>query len=309
MTAGIIGLPFQGEVFYWIETAYDPTADYPHDLSTATHRISDAVNDARIDTGDINTTLFTISEPTLADFSMTMQDPTLHLEWVEQPNATGSLASLCCDRTSLGTLQSMTFMVIVNKKQTGTSSASYYQCNSCVCKTWNKTGSRGGNFICTADFSVATVTANTLSSTTTYNPGAIGKPYATFNKGGAITWAGVTAAWITDSMNVTVDNNLQDLYTIGSTTKIGAIPGAKTVTGSCDISLDSGGGVHFGEVISATNIDTLGFNTGCTDGSHGSLWLSHGRFDSTSIDVNQSGEGMMTSVPFTFRELSWVTGA
>jgi len=157
-----------------------------------------------------------------------------------------------------------------------------------------------------ADFSVATVTVS--DTITGVKPSAIGTDYAAFNVGGSITWTGATGAYVTQSLSVTVNNNISDLYTVGSYAKLGAIPLAKDVTGTCDISLDGGGGTHFSEVINGTDITSVVFNTGIGSSSDGKLTLNEGRFDSTSVALDIGGEAMMTSVPFTFKDLSWGAG-
>lgn len=294
-----VGFPFQGLILYQVEPSY------AYGFSTASdRRISDAVNDVRIETGDVNTALRTISEASVASFSLTMIDPTLHIEWVEQPNTKDSLASYCYNRT-LGDLKSLAFEVSVNKSQT---TKAYYNCIGCKCKTLNKSASTGENWIYTADFSVASMWVCAASSASMTDPGAIGTTYATFNTAGAITWAGVTGAYVTQSMNFTVENNITDYWDVGSTKKKAAIPGGIDITGSCDISLDDGGKVHFDEVLASTDITSIILNTGCTAGSFGKVTLNKGKFDSTNIDVNTSGEGIISSVPFTFKTLTFATG-
>jgi len=293
----VLGYPFQGDIWYWKETHYAGGNSGP------TFPISDAVQNVRIDTGDINKSLMTISEPTLADFSKTLVNPTLHIEWILQPD-TQSLVTLCADRTSLCTLPSMCFEVTTNSCQ---STSSYYLLKGCVCKTMTISAEQGDNYKVSADFSVATVTVS--SSVTGVKPTAIGGDYAAFNIGGSITWGGVTGAYVTQSLSLTIDNDIKELYNVGSTEKIGAIPGAKKVTGTCDISLDGGGGTHFNEVIGGTDITSLEFNTGIGSSSDGKITLTDGRFDSTSVELDVSGDAMMTSVPFTFKDVTFAAGS
>jgi len=291
-----LGYPFQGDIYWELETTYKGG------FSGTQNRISDAVQDVRIDTGDINQELQSISEPTIIDFSKTMVDPTLHIEWILQPTEV-SLVTYCANRTTDCDLESIAFEVVTNDCR---STTSYYYLKGCKCKTLTISATQGENYKVTADFSVATVIVSDSASGT--SPAAIGTDYAAFNIGGSITWSGVTGAYVTQSMSVTVDNDLKDLYDVGSTSKKAAIPGAKKVTGTCDISLDGGGGTHFNEVIAGTDITSLVFNTGIGSSNDGKITLEHGRFDNTSIDVNISGDAMMTSVPFTFKDISFSAG-
>jgi len=294
-----MGFPFQGLILYQKEPSYN------YGFSTAsTRRISDTVTDVRIETGDMNIKLRSISEPSVQDYSQTMKNPTLHVEWVEQPNASDSLASYCYNRTD-GDLHSLAFEVAVNRHQ---ATSAYYRLAGCKAKTLTKSGSAGEHWTYTADFSVASLSTATASSASITDPGAIGTAYATFNTAGAITWAGVTLAYVTQSIDFTVENNLTEYWDVGSTEIKAAIPGALDITGSCDISLDDGGKVHFDEVLANTAITSIILNTGLTTGNFGKVTLNDGRFDSTNIDVSTGGEGIISSVPFTFKTLTFATG-
>jgi hypothetical protein len=224
----------------------------------------------------------------------------LHVEWVLQPDATVSLATYCCNRTSTGDLNSLSFEVGAN---TLGGTKSYYILNGCKCKTFNVSASRGNEYICTADFSVQSVT--TAATATGTKPSALGTAYAQFNLAAhTITITGKTvAAYITDSIDITVENNLTDYWDCDSISKTAATAGAKDITGSCDISLDDGGGTHFNDVFTGKGLSSIAVVTGCT-GLDDTFTLTDGRFDNTSVDINISGEGMMTSQPFTFKELT-----
>ena len=291
-----LGYPFQGDIWYWKEGSYGGGE------SGTTYRISDAVQDVRIDSGDINQTLRSISEPTVIDFSKTMVDPALHIEWVLQPTSS-SLVTLCIVRDANCDLEDLAFCVGTNLCR---STSTYYYLKGCKCESITISANQGENYMVSADFSVASVIVST--SATGSAPAALGTDYAAFNIGGSITWNGATGAYVTQSLSVNVNNNITDLYNVGSTDKFGAIPGAKDVTGSCDISLDGGGGTHFNEVIGGTDITSVEFNTGIGSSTDGKITLNNGRFDSTSVDINVSGEAMMTSVPFTFRDITLSVG-
>jgi len=298
--ANEISFPFGGDIYYSVETGYGTG------LTGTLLHFSDAVTDVRIETGDINTALRTISEPSIADFSRTLVDPMLHLEWVLQPNVNDFEKKLI-DRTNCD-LDSLAFEVAVNQCSSG--SDTYYYLKGCKCKTFTISASQGENYTCSADFSVSTVTTHTAAQGTP-PVSALGTEYAAFNIAGSVTWssAGTWAgAYVTNSLDVTIDNNIQDLYDVGSKTKKAAIPGAIDVTGSCDLSVDDGGKTFWDDIKMGVDITSVVFNTGLTTGNCGKITLNNGRFDSHSIDVNTSGEGMISSVPFTFKMMAITTG-
>lgn len=288
--------PFQGVIYYEVE------ASYKAGFSGTQLRISDAVQNVRIETGDINTELMTISEASIADFSKTMEDPTLHIEWVLQPNASGSMVSECVERIN-GELNSMAIEVGTN---TSRASNAFYYMIGCRCKSVTVSASKGENWIISADFSVASLQVS--DTATGSDPVAIGTAYAAFNVAGGITWGGVTGAFVTQSFSFTVDNNLTDYWDVGELAKKEAIPGAIGITGNCDISLDDGGTVHFNEVLDSTAITSMILNTGLTTGDNGKFTLTNGRFDSTNITCDTSGTGIISSVPFTFKTVVLSTG-
>ena len=292
--------PFLGDIYYEVE------ASYKAGFSGTQLRISDAIQDVRIETGDINTELMSISQASLVAFSKTMVDPTLHIEWVLQPHAGDSLVSNCWTRANCD-LDSMSFEIPVNECSGSVVSAFHYL-KGCKCKSFNVKASSNENWIISADFSVASLETN-LTRTGT-KPGALGTAYAAFNTAGDITWTGVTGAYVTQGFDFTVDNNLTDHYDVGSVSKTASIPGAISITGSCDISIDDGGTTHFDEVIAGTDITSLVLNTGITTATYnnGKFTLSGGRFDSSSIDLNTSGGGIISSVPFTFKTLAIAIG-
>jgi len=291
-----IGHPFNGIIYYGVETSYGSGIG----SIDSERRISDAVENVRLDTGDINMVLQTISSPNFAKFEKANEDYTLHVEWIYQPNTSGSLASYCINRTSCD-LENLAFELGVN---VGCGDASYYNIKGAKCKTFNMSASRGDAYKCTADFSVSDVAVT--STATGADPGAIGTDYAMFNTAGSITWAGVTGAYVTDSFDLTVENNLEDYYDVGSSSKKAAIPGAKEITGSCDISLDGGGGTHFSEVVAGTDITSVAFDTGLASGDAGIITLTDGRFENTSVNQDTSG-GMLNSVPFKFQDITLTT--
>jgi len=289
--------PLQGVVYFEVESSYG------NGFSGSQSRFSDVVTDARIETGDINMELRSISEVSLVDFQKTMVDPTLHLEYVYQPHTGVSAVSYFYNRTSCD-LSSLAVEVGVNTCDSANDT--YYYLRGCKAKSFTVSASKGDVYKVSVDFSVASMSTDTAANGT--DPGAIGTDYATFNNAGSITWGGVTGAYVTESFDFTVDNGITDYYDVGSTNKKAAIPGARAITGSCDISLDDGGDTHFDEVIAGTDITSVALNTGCTTGDMGTFTLNEGRFDSTSIDINTSSEGIMSSVPFTFKALAFSTG-
>lgn len=294
-TMSEIGKPLSGDIYFEVESSYG------NGFSGSQSRFSDAVENVRIDTGEISTELWSISEPSLIDFQKTMEDPTLHVEYVYQPHTGVSAVSYFYNRTNCD-LDSLAIEVGVNLCG---SAPSYFYLKGCKAKNFTISGRKGETYKVSVDFSVSEISVS--NSATGTAPGSLGNDYAAFNNAGGITWAGVTGAYVTEGFEVTVNNNITDYYDVGSTDKSQATPGRREITGNCDISLD-GGGTNFSEVLAATDITQLDFNTGCTDGNLGTIELHNGRFDSTNIELNTDSAGIMSTVPFTFKKLAFTTG-
>jgi len=298
------GYPFQGGIWYSPEATYKGTP-----RSTATF-ISDKVQDVRIDTGDVVRTLRDISSASVCGFVETGGDFTLHVEWVYQPND-DSLATFCVNRDSAGDLTSLYFEVVANEDRTN---KTYYQCGGCKAKNFNVSARRGEEYIASADFSVGTVWASSAVSVTkptaTIADAQNGtRPYASFNAAGNITFTGGFNAFITDSIDITVENNLSDYWNVGSTSKIASIPGAQDITGSADLSLDQGGLTPWRQIADlVSDITSLEVNTGRTSGQAGKITLLTGKYNNLSVDQNVSGNTMMSSIPFTFKKLEFSVG-
>jgi hypothetical protein len=283
-----VGYPLQGSIYYQVESDYGDGMQ-----AGASVAISDAIENVRLESGEINMELRTISSPTIAAFAKANEDYSLHLEFVLQEAVSTSLVSWCVNRDSCD-IGSLAFMYGVN---TTCGDASWYNIRGAKCRSLTISADRGDFYKVTADFSVASVDIAATSTGTA--PDALGTDFAAFNVAGGITWSGVTGAYVTDSFTITVDNDLEDLYDVGSPNKRAAIPKQKKITGSCDISLDGGGGTHFSEVVGGTDITSLAFDTGVS----GTITLTNGRFNNTQVNQDTTG-GILNSVPFTFQDIT-----
>lgn len=294
-----MGYPFQGSVYYGEESAY--AEGEATTLASTLFRFSDAVQVCRLESGDINRTLKHVGLATVADFSKTLVDPRLHLEFIWQPHDNSSISDFV-NRTN-GDINSYCVEFGASEDRTN---SSYYKCEGCKCDSLNISASSGENYMITLDFSVASVVTDT--SATGSDPGAYGTDYAAFNRAGSINWTGTSESYyVTNSLDVTINNNLNDYWDVGSTAKQCAIPGAKDVTGSVDISMDKGGAIHWGDVTSGIDITSIKIDSACSGSAYDVFTIDNARFDSTSIENNVSGEGMFDSVPFTAKDITFTT--
>ena len=289
-----IGFPFQGAVYYTEEATYNGGHD------GTVFRFSDAVNVCRLESGDVNKTLRHVGSAEVADFSTTLIDPRLHLEFVWQPTTLNKLNDWIA-RTS-GDISS--FCVEFNGSKDRSSASSTFVCNGCKCDTMNIKASTGDNYIVTMDCSVSSVVTSPTATET--DPGAVGTTFAAFNRAGGITW-GTGSYYVTKSIDVTINNNLNDYWDVGSTSKKASIPGALDVSGSVDISLDEGGAVHWNTITAGTDIPSIKCDAGCDASTYDVFTISNGRWTSGAVENNVSGEGLFDSTPFVFKTIAFST--
>ena len=333
-----IGRPFQGSIDWFPENGYgtgliktqnagDTGARSVTSISSngtnifvqAARSVSSLVEVARMDTGDVNKYYRGIDSVYISKGTTSNIDYTFHLEYIPMAASTGiltqnltfpdTLLDLLTDRMSSGTVHSLCFIVGAN---TSMSTKSYYKLTGCKCKNVEISGSEGEAWKVSADFSVADIATSATHPGSAATDGHKPDGYPlTFNVGGDITDGTNSFAYVTKSFSVTINHNLQDLWTIGSQSKTNCIEGAMDITGTMDISLDDGGAVHFQDVLDSETETTVQIDLGDSN-LGGYAWvprlsLTNVQFDSSSIDVSPGSEGMMESAPFTARQISVTT--
>jgi hypothetical protein len=295
-----VSYPLNGQICYAVESSYKGG------FGTA-RLFSDSTRNVRIETGDINKELRDISSVDFSDFVKVMEDPLLHVEYVLQPVDSNDAIYQFYTRTTCD-IPSLAIQVGVNVCDS--SNDAYFIFLGCKAKSFTLSASKGEEYIVAVDFSVGSMYVAT--SEVSAQPSANGSgtyPYASFNIAGGIIWAGVTGAYVTEAFSITVDNGVIDYHDVGSVAKKASTAGVRSITGTCDISIDDGGKTHFDEVLAGTDITSVILNTGCTAvGGGGKFTLNNGRFDSTNLDLNTGGEGLISSVPFKFKTLAIAAG-
>jgi len=292
-----IGRPFQGEIWWYPEDGYGTGTKFSGDFE---HSVSSVVEVARMETGDCNRYYRGIDSVYISKATKTNTDRTFHLEYLIQ--ADDELLDYLVDR-SVGTVRSLVFEVGANTDMTN---STYWQMKGCKCKNVEISGSTGEAWKVSADFSVSSTATNTSSY------GSAPVTYSTtgdicmFNVGATIQADSNDIAYVTDSFSVSVNHNVQDLWTVGSREKTNVIESALDVTGTADISLDDGGGYHFGDVLDCNAATSVVVETSGVSGAP-KITLTNVRWDSSSIDISPGNEGMMESAPFTAEQIAITT--
>jgi len=291
-----IGLPFQGRAWYWVESSFGGG------ISGTTLPISCYIQSVRIGSGDRHKPIRDIGTAQVVELMKLADAPTLHIEY--NPQIGDTLLDDCVDRTSCCTLQSMAFLIETNKCMPTADDSEFYVTGA-KANTVRISGSRDEPWLITVDFLCKSIVTATGYGDTA--PAPLAGAMNTFNLvGGSITKSAGHNAYITNSVDITINQNLTPYYDIGGANPEYIVDGAMDITGTCDISLDGGGGVQMAEVLANTAF-TITLNLG----GAGSIQvvIPGCEWDNVEIDASISGEAMISSVPFTAAPVSCVTDA
>ena len=162
-----------------------------------------------------------------------------------------SLEYYALQRNSVGSLTSLTFAVCPTSSTTIT-------CNGGLIDTFSLSAAAGERIKCSVGLKFSHVsTASDAGSNTM--PTLLANTWETMNRATLTRTSWFDNGVANFSMNVA--NNVQTLHGIGSVQPIGIVEGKQTLSGSCDVFLNSTGTYEFEEVYGATK-DTLTFASG-----------------------------------------------
>lgn len=288
-----IGFPFQGRVYYWLESTFGGA------VSGATLPVSCFIQDVRIGTGDRHKPIRDIGAAQVVELMKLAKNPTLHLEY--NPQVGDTLIDDAVERTSCCTLPSYTFVVETNKC-CAAADDSQWLIKGAKANTVRISGSKDEPWTVTIDFLCkSAVTNGAITAAPTPLAGAI----LTYNLAGSIVYSAGHSAFTTESVDITFNHNLHPYVDIGGTSPEFIVDGAEDITGSCDITLDGGGGIHFNEVQINTAF-TLTLTMGAVAGSP-IITIPGCEWDNSEIDKNVSGEWMIESAAWTAAPISCAT--
>jgi hypothetical protein len=291
-----LGLPFQGEIRYYVETGYG-TGSSPTGVGLP---ISIKVLDAKVGLSDKHKSIRGFDSPNAALLKQ-CTDYTFHLEYIPQCGDTLFEDAVMRSTPTDCSLEYISFYLQTNVCQ-GTDQTCYFITGS-VNKSCKISSSINNEYIYVMDFDVKSVV--TSSTPTGSIPTALTGEICAFNIAGSIKdGAGNKLAHLTNAIDVTIDNGTKSHFDHDSLDKVYAYPGELNIAGSCDISLNEGGGMHLSDVLAQNDFDIilkLG-NSGCPE-----ITLSNCRWKNTAIDVNIGGGYMKENAPFTATEISYAT--
>lgn len=288
-----IGFPFQGRAWYWVESSFGGG------ISGTTLPISCYIQSVKVGSGDRHVPIRDIGSAQAVELMELADEPTLSIEY--NPQVGDTLIDDAVDRTSCCTLQSLAFLIEANKCMPDNDDTEIYVVGAKP-NTVRISGRRGEPWTVTVDFLCKSIVTVTGYGDTTPDPlsGAI----LTFNLAGSLTKSAGHTAFITDSVDITINHNLSPYIDIGGSNPEYIVEGGMDISGTVDITLDGGGGVHMSEVLSNTAFQ-LTLNMGGAGAPQ--IVIPGCEWDSSTIDLNVSGEAMMDSVPFTSAPISCVT--
>jgi hypothetical protein len=289
-----IGEPFKGKIWYWIEDSYG-VVSVP---TLGSLPVSCKVLDIRVGTGDRHVPLVGIDSPMVCHLLKQTNEPTLHLEFIPQLDDTMiddviDRATTCCN------LQSLAFCIGANTCLAGDDN-SWYDVLGAKPDTVTIAGAKNEPYKITVDYLCKSIL--TSATCTGVEPAALTGAYLQFGVAGEIRKTGGLLvntdhiAFITNSINLTFNHNLKGYTDHDALLKSYLVEGKYDIEGTCDVTLDGGGAMHFGEVLANTAF-TITIDMGAAGAPR--ITLPNCEWKNSEIDINVSGEAMLESAPFT----------
>ena len=289
-----LGEPFKGKIWYWVENTYGVVSD----VSLNSLPVSCKVQDVRVGSGDRHVPIVGIDSPMVCHLLKQTNEPTLHLEYIPQVDDT--MIDDVIDRTtSCCTLQSLRFCIGANACLTGQDN-SWYDAIGAKPNVVTIAGAKNEPYKVTIDYLCKSILTDSTKTGT--EPTALSGAYLQFNVAGEIRKTGGHLvntdhiAFITNSINLTFNQNLTGYTDHDALLKTYLTEGKLEVEGTCDITLDGGGAIHFGEVLANTAF-TITVDMGPVGSPQ--IILPECEWKNSEINLNVSGEAMLESAPFT----------
>jgi len=297
-----IGHPFQGLIFYGVESSYGGGF-----VANTERPVSAYVQNVRVGSGDRHAKIMGFDSPLVKKLLEQCKEPTLHVEYHLQAGD-----SLVTDSVSRGTsvitlscctLQSLAFHIEANSCTAVAEEKSYAYFKGCKANTIKIASTKNNPYTITIDYLAKSVVTSASGAT---DPGVTGLgALCAFNIAGTIrkgAAANVDMAYIVNSIDIDFNNNLTGYTDHDSLEKSYLVEGELAVSGSIDIALDNGGGIHMHDVLSNTPF-ALRVKTNDATGASGEYFLQIDlpgcEWDNSDQDQNVSGDMMMESAPFT----------
>lgn len=290
-----LGKAFDGAIWYWLESSYGVA-----DISTATLPISCKVQNVRIDSGDRIRSRRSIESPLVCSFAAKINEPKLHVEYIPQVGDT--MIDDVIDRIgSCCSLQSLSFAIGFNTCKAG-DDTSWFRVTGAKAQTVRVAASKDADYMIVIDYDAKSIVSVAAGAATCgEEPTALVGAYLQFNVAGEIRKTGGLVvntdhiAFICNSIEITVTNNLEGHTDHDSLLKSYLTEGAMDIAGSVDITLDGGGAKHYAEVLANTAFE-IQVDMGLVGAPR--ITLPACKWKSTSLDKNVSSESMSSSVPF-----------
>lgn len=291
MAVSDIGHPFQGKAWYWVEDTYGSGE------SAVTLPISKYIQDIKVGTGDKGKDVRSIQSAVVIERIEQTDEPVISIEY--NPQIGDTLIDDTVDRDSCCVLQSLAFEFGANTCGTG-DDVTYYYGVGFKPSSVKISAAKNEPYTISIDFEGKSIA--TSITATGDEPTALAGVICQFNTAGSISKTGgfiptgSKIAYITDSIDITIDHQLTGYTDHDSLEKSFLVEGTMDVSGSVNITLDGAGGMHFGEVQEMTDF-TITVNMGGAGAPK--ITIPGCNWNSGEVPINTNGEAMMESAPFT----------
>jgi hypothetical protein len=239
--------------------------------------------------------IFSIGDVAAADTVTGVEEYTLTVDYLLQDSesSTYSLLYYGTHRNSDNDLDSVAFSLQIGDK--------YYELTGGICNSVQLQMEEGGHIRVTQEFYLDDVDDPVTSFVGGTHASAFTGPLASYG-GCSFQKAGAALAEGTRSFSVTINNNAERLYSIGSDVASKITAGLVNISGTADVHIDADADTVWGWMTGATEGDIV-IDTGSVT-YPATITLNTSVFGSVSLDLNNKDGHLVSGLPFIAEDIT-----
>jgi len=290
---------FDADIEFYAESTYGEGLYNPATGDTM-WRVSNLINSITLTNNNNAEVLFSIGDVSGADIILKQKEYTLRIEYILQEvgSLSESLLYYGITRNSSNDLDSVVFLIQYDD--------TYYECKGGICNSVEISGDVGEPIKVTQEFYFSDVTTSStdpLSSLTNLShSSALTGDYATYG-GADVSRSSVTIGYGTRSFSVTVNNNAERVFAVGSDKPKTIVAGKMDISGTIDVYIDEGGLTQWEWVNDTpTTAHSIKVDFGITTPDY--VQFSDTMFTSIDLPMNNSDAIVVTGLPFIAEDVT-----
>ena len=289
---------FDADIEFYAESTYGEGLYNPTSADTM-RRISNVINSITLTNNNNAEVLFSIGDAAGVDTITKQKEYTLRVEYIlqETSSLSESLLKYGITRNSNNDLDSIVVLITYGDK--------YYECKGGICNSVEVSGDVGEPVKVTQEFffnDVSETSTDPLSSLTNLSHApSLTTSYAIYN-GASVTRNGSTIGYGTRSFSLTINNNAERVFTVGSDKPSTIVAGKQNLSGTLDIFINEGGATEWDWVDSPSGTTTLQIEFSIATPDY--IQFSNVLFTQIELPMNNSDAIVVTGLPFIAEDVT-----